>query len=464
MRSDLRESIASDFSLYNRYIFEATQGNEFIWNHHFQTICDAMERVYSGQSRRLIITIPPRFGKTRTAVINFASWALGNTPDAEIIHCSYSATLAANNSYQVRDIVQHEEFRAIFPGFELSGDSKARNFWKTAQGGHFYATGTDGTITGFGAGKTGRGYGSFGGCVIIDDAHKAKEAKRSAASRQGVIDFFQTTIETRLNSEQTPMVVIGQRLHEEDLAGWLLAGNNGEEWEHIDLPAILPDGSPLWGFKMGLDELRRLERTKPYEFASQYMQRPVPLGGGMFKTAWMNNRYNTPPNFYMLVQSWDCGQKDKKDRNDPSVCTTWGVARGGYYLLDLYKGTTEYPDMKRAAKDQAEKWKPHKILIEDKANGIPLIQDLRRETPLPVIAIEPKGDKIDRADSSTGAFESGSIYLPESSPWLADYVSEMTTFPMSKNDDQVDSTTQFINYMRGNQGGAVYATSGKRRY
>ncbi len=456
------EDVTADFSIYSRYIFEATRGMPFMWNHHHKTLCDAMERVFIGLSTRLIITIPPRFSKTESAVINFAAWAMGHFPDSEFIHVSYSATLAANNSYRIRGIMQHEAYRELFPDVTLAQDSKARNWWRTEQGGAFYATGTDGTITGFGAGKVGTE--RFAGAVILDDLHKAKEAKRSAAARQNAKDFFQTTIESRLNSKNTPIVIIGQRLHEDDIPGWLLNGGNGEEWELINLPAIQSDGSALWPDKMDLPELRRLKKTKPYEFASQYMQTPVPLGGGMFKRAWMNQRYRRmPAGIVSIVQSWDCGQKDKIDRNDPSVCTTWGITANGYYLLDRYKGTTEYPDLKRDCLDCAAKWKPNEILIEDKANGIPLIQDLRRETRLPVIAIEPVGNKVDRADECTAEFEAGNVWLPESTDWVADYISELTTFPASTHDDQVDSTSQFLNRQRGG-GVASYATAGSRRY
>lgn len=464
MRPDELDFIRSDFAAYCQYIFEAQRGIPFVWNSHFQILCDAMERVYAGDVKRLIITIPPRFGKTQVVVVNFASWAIGLNPDSEFIHCSYSATLAANNSYQIREMVQHEAYTELFPEFSLAGDSKARHWWRTAQGGAFYATGAEGTITGFGAGKVGRGNGDFAGCVLIDDIHKAKEAKRSEASRQSVIDFFQTTLESRLNDQNTPIVVVGQRLHENDLTGWLLNGGNGKEWELIELPAMSEDGVPLWPAKMDKAELQRLEKTKPYEYASQYQQRPVPLGGGMFKEAWLNHRYRQAPRFSMIVQSWDTAQKDKIDRNDPAVCTTWGLAADGYYLLDVLRKHMEYPDLEQSAKDQAAKWRPSAILIEDKSSGISLIQSLKRSSRLPVIAYDPKGlSKIDRADTVTGFYESGRVKLPESAEWVAGYVSELTRFPLGAHDDQVDSSSQFLNWINEKATGGGFATAGKRR-
>lgn len=163
-----------------------------------------------------------------------------------------------------------------------------------------------------------------------------------------------------------------------------------------------------------------------------------------------------------IIQSWDTAQKDKIGRNDPTVCTTWGISPVHFYLLDVYVKHMEYPDLLQAAKDQAGKWLPSGVLIEDKSSGTSLIQDLRRSTRLPVIAIDPKGrDKIDRAEAVTGLFESGRVLLPESAPWVADYVSELTLFPVGANDDRVDSTSQFLEYATQSLGRA-YATAERR--
>lgn len=463
MLEENRLYITDSLINYSRYMFESTRGIEFRYNFHHGLVCDKLERVMCGLSKRLIINIPPRFSKTELAVINFTSWALGHYPDAEFIHASYSAGLAANNSYQIRNILQHEAYSELFAGTSLADDSKARHWWKTQQGGAFYAAGANGTITGFGAGKIGRGFGhdSFGGAIIIDDPHKAKEAKNSLKSRKNIQDWFKGTIETRLNDQDTPIIIIMQRLHEDDLTGWLLGGGNGEPWDNLVIPAVLPNNMALWPAKMSREELRRIEASKPYEFSGQYMQRPIPLGGGMFKDAWLSHRYRARPNFLRIIQSWDTAQKDKIGRNDPSVCTTWGVTSTGYYLLDVFVKHLEYPDLLQRSKDLAAAWNPHLILIEDKSSGSSLIQDLRRNTRLPVHAVEPEGSKIDRAESVTGDYEAGLVLLPESAPWIAGYIAELTTFPLSANDDQVDSSSQFLAYMRKNAGRS-YAVAGSR--
>ena len=236
----LRIASRNNLFYFTLNMFYQRRGYPWMVARHHALICDALERVFNGGTKRLIINIPPRYSKTEIAVVNFIAWARGRVPDCEFIHASYSATLAVSNSVQIRNLVQHEEYRAIFPDFALASESS--HHWKTTAGGVMYATGTGGTITGFGAGKHREG---FGGAIILDDLHKADEA-RSEVRRQNVIDWFQNTLESRKNSPDTPIVVIMQRLHENDIAGWLLNGGNGEEWEHLCLPAIEDDGTALW--------------------------------------------------------------------------------------------------------------------------------------------------------------------------------------------------------------------------
>lgn len=453
-----------NFKAYVHYIFHAVSGREFKWNHHHDVISDALMRVFAGKTTRLIINLPPRYTKTLLAIECFASWAFGHNPSSEFLHSSYSAVLAAKNSYAIRNIVQHPAYRMIFDNVELSDDSTARHWWKTSQGGTFYASGAEGTITGFGAGAVSADI--FSGAYLLDDVHKALEAKRSAVSRQMVIDWFQGTVETRLNSQETPIILIMQRLHEDDLSGWLLGGGNGEHWEHVCLPAIQPDGSALWPDKHSIAELHRMQASKPYDFAGQYMQRPVPIGGGMVKEAWFVDRYKLLPHRVIrIVQSWDSAQKDKKERNDPSVCTTWAECADGYYLLDVYRDWLEYPALERAVADQAAKWRPNVVLVEDKSSGQSIIQRAKTGVlgKIPIVAVNPRGDKIDRLEGVTGLMESGRVRLPESAPWVADYLSELCTFPMAAHDDQVDSTSQALKWMRENSGRA-YASGGQRRY
>lgn len=188
----IRAEAIADLYFFSRYMFKARKGFKWRDNWHHRAICDALMKVFAGESNRLIINIPPRYSKTELA-INFISWALGQAPDSEFIYTSYSGRLAASSSFQAREMVQHEAYTDLFPGVALRGDSQAKDEWRTSRDGGVYAVGSSGTITGFGAGKDRE---AFGGAIIIDDPHKADEA-RSDVIRQGVIDWFQNTLESR---------------------------------------------------------------------------------------------------------------------------------------------------------------------------------------------------------------------------------------------------------------------------
>lgn len=184
--------------------------------------------------------------------------------------------------------------------------------------------------------------------------------------------------------------------------------------------------------------------------------------GGIIKSAWFR-RYGTPPaEFIRIVQSWDTAQKEKQV-NDPSACTTWGETRLGRYLLDVFTDRMDHPALKRAIRSQAAKWKPTAILIEDQGSGTSALQDLRSESDLPLIPIQPEGDKVMRAVAVSPLFEAGLVYLPESAPWLTDYENELTIFPQAAHDDQVDSTSQYLKWSTGAYRSLVFASSGQGR-
>jgi len=275
---------------------------------------------------------------------------------------------------------------------------------------------------------------------------------------------------SRLNSKETGVIIIVmQRLPEDDLVGHVLEQGR---WEVLSLPAIAeedethvlesPLGRRVVTRKQGeaLQPERESKATLmgvretigSYNFASQYQQSPVPLGGAMVKTDWL--RYyepsDLPERFSSVVQSWDTANKSG-ELNDYSVCTTWGVYDRRYYLLDVLRMRLNYPALKRAVGEQARRHKPNRIVIEDKASGTQLIQDLRNDGVFGIEPFEPPPhcDKIVRLHAQTAEFERGGVLLPRFAPWLADYVRELTSFPGSKYDDQVDSTTQALEYLRG---------------
>lgn len=257
-RAAIRDACRSSLKLFTLAMFLERKGFHWINNWHHDRIFEALTRVFEGDCTRLIINVPPRYSKTDIAVVNFIAWALGRAPDSEFIHVSYASTLAVGNAAQARETVKSELYRHIFPEVTLRDDSTAKGDWKTTLGGVVYAQGAGGTITGFGAGKMRPG---FGGAIIIDDPHKADEA-RSDVMRKNVIEWYANTLESRGNgvNKSTPQILIMQRLHEADLSGFLLAGGNGEKWEHLNLSAIRPDGTALWPAKHSIETLRSMER------------------------------------------------------------------------------------------------------------------------------------------------------------------------------------------------------------
>lgn len=440
--------------LYNfaRTIFKARRGVDMLENWHQKAICTALERVAVGKVNRLIINIPPRSGKTELAVKAFMAWSMGLVPDSEFIHASYSKRLATSNAYDVRAMMQHETYRAIFPWMQLRDDSKARDEFRTTQGGIVYATGSEGTITGYGAGKMREG---FGGAVIIDDPIKPGEAT-SALLRQSVIVWYQNTIQSRLNKPDTPIIVIMQRLHEEDLSGWLLNGGSGETWEHLNIPARQDDGQSFWPAQFPPDMLDRLETSSPYVFAGQYMQRPSPLGGGIFKDEWWRV-FEVPPLVKWRAIYADTAQKTK-EQNDFSVLQCWGMTVDGQIvLLDMVRGRWEAPELTTMARAFWQKHLavPHQgalraFKVEDKVSGTGLIQTLRREG-IPIVPIQRNVDKVTRAMDAAPYVQSGNVLLLSNLAHLSDFLSEASVFPNGTHDDMIDAAMSAISDMTAPQ-------------
>lgn len=428
----------ADLLAFTRTMFRARRGVDMMPASHHKPICDALERVVIGKTKRLIINIPPRSGKTEIAVINFIAWCMGNWPDSEFIHASYSKRLATANTYAVRATMMNEVYREIFDHTALADDSKAKDEFRTVQGGIVYATGAEGSITGYGAGKM---RATFGGAIVIDDPHKAGEAN-SAIMRQNVIDWFRTTMESRKNSPDTPIIVIMQRLHENDLSGWLLGGGNGEHWDHLCIPAVNERGESFWPEQFPLDMLERLKASNSYVYAGQYLQTPAPLGGGVFKEEWLRHWTVLPKMEYCMIYS-DTAHKTGQE-NDRSWFQLWGKGKdGNIYLLDMIRGRWEAPQLLMQAKafwDKSRASAPavvRKLKIEDKASGIGLVQQLRQQG-IPVEGIPRNRDKLTRGYDAAPMVEAGRVCLPDRHECLSDMLHEIALFPVAAHDDAVD--------------------------
>ena len=445
LKADDYAHLAAKLHNFSRYMFRSKRNIDMLDNWHQARICKALQRVYTGRTKRLIINVPPRSGKTEVAVKAFIAWAMGLSPDSEFIHASYSKRLATANAYDIRAMMQHEAYKLVFPWLKLQDDSKAKDEFRTTAGGIVYATGAEGTITGYGASKM---RDSFGGAIIIDDPHKAGEAT-SPVMRQSVIDWYQSTIQSRLNKPDGPIIIIMQRLHEEDLSGWLLNGGSGEKWEHLVIPARDESGQSFWPEQFPPEMLDRLELTSPYVFAGQYMQRPAPLGGGIFKDEWWRFFDAMPPLKHRSIYA-DTAQKTK-EQNDYSVLQCWGVTQDNQMvMLDMARGKWEAPELETMARAF---WQKHNsqpyhgplraFKVEDKVSGTGLIQKLKREG-IPIVPIQRNVDKVTRAFDAAPYIQSGNVYLMRSTPHLADFLAESAVFPNGSHDDMIDATMSAI--------------------
>lgn len=329
----LRNWVLSDALNFTRYFFKAqNNGKRFVVGRHHRMICDKLNGVLQGKIKRLIINIAPRYSKTEMAVKNFIAMGLAINPAAKFIHLSYSGLLALDNSVAVKNIINSAEYQELFDvKIGRSSDTKAR--WDTYNGGGVYATSSLGQVTGFGAGSVGNEDGSwqFGGAIIIDDPIKPDNALNDNA-REDVNQHFETTIRNRVNSRDTPIIVIMQRLHEHDLCGYLQE-IEPDEWDVLSIPCIYYDEEgqeqPLWPFKHNLEELRKIELANQYVFDTQYMQNPKPLEGLMYSTL---RTYDTLPMEPGIRKNYT----DTADTGSDYLCSIcYYETKMGMYITDI---------------------------------------------------------------------------------------------------------------------------------
>ena len=428
-----------DLYWFSQWMFEQRKGFPWIKAEHHEIICKALTKVVTGECKRLIINIPPRYSKTELAVINFMAWCLGHYPDSEFIYTSYSSRLASNYSWQTRELLSTDEYKAIFPNTLLMDNSKARDTWHTSLGGLVYSAGAGGTITGFGAGKHRK---EFGGAIIIDDPHKADEA-RSDVMRENVIDWFQNTLESRKNSPDTPIILIMQRLHEMDLAGWLLAGNNGEKWDHICLPAIKEDGTALWEAKHDLATLRQMEQAAPYVFSGQYMQRPAPADGGIFKPDQIQIVDAIPAGDIKWCRGWDLASTIDGDWTAGGKV---GRLPDGRFIIGDMVRLRVGPDERDAAMVNTAGLDGRLVKVSipqdpGQAGKTQVIYLTRKLAGYNVKSSPESGDKITRAEPFAAQVNIGNVMMLRGD-WNVPLINEMRMFPNGANDDQVDSLSR----------------------
>ncbi|TYO63873.1 phage terminase large subunit [Bradyrhizobium hipponense] len=442
--------LRNDFvSFVYRCFLHLNPGTKFLPNWHIQAIAYQLERIRRGEITRLIINMPPRYLKSITVSVAFPLFLLGLEPWRRIIAISYADDLSAKHASDFRSIAHARFYQRAFPSMRIARSTEGEVI--TTQRGFRKATSVSGTLTGLG-----------GDVIIIDDPQKPIDAL-SETRRNSVNQWVPNTLMSRLDNKQTSAVIlVMQRVHLDDLSGFL--ASSSDEWEVLSLPAIadtdavVPIGPNEFHFRTSgdalhsthesIETLRKLQQTLgPDVFAAQYQQAPVPAGGAMIKRDWLRYYDSAPPHEVgsRIIQSWDTAAKNGA-QNDWSVCTTWQVADGNYYLLDLVRARFEYPVLRDTALGLAKRFKPHEILIEDASTGIALAQELREKGDCFVNPIKIEHDKIGRLYVQQAKFVAGRVWFPRNAPFLAELEMELLTFPQGRHDDQVDSISQALGY------------------
>lgn len=433
---------------------------------HLKLLGEYLLRVERGEITRLIVEMPPRHGKSETTTVKFPGWYLGRHPDRRVILASHTASLAERFSARVRD-----SFSAYGPevfGFSVKPDVAAMSRWDvhnpkadvgTPSGG-MIAAGVGGPITGEGA--------HLG---LIDDPVKDAEQANSKAQRDALWDWYRFVFRTRLMPGGAVVLVL-TRWHEDDLAGRLLkqakADPQADQWTVLRLPAIAeeddplgrPVGEALWNDQYSAEALASTKATVgSYVWAALYQQRPSPEAGNILQRGWWKYWREMPSRFDEIIQSWDCSFKDL-DTSDYVVGQVWGRKGADKYLLDQVRGQLSFTATTAAIRTLTGKWpRARAKLVEDKANGTAVIDHLKSKVP-GLIAVNPEGGKVARAQAVSPDIEAGNVYLPDPdiAPWVHDLIEECTAFPNGPHDDQVDAMTQALRRLSHRYGPAKSST------
>ena len=429
----------------------------FIAGRHHAKMAAAFEEVANGTCKRLIINMPPRHTKSEFASYLLPAWFLGKFPGKKIIETAHTAELAVGFGRKVRNLVDSDAYKSIFPNVGLQSDSKAAGRWATNHGGDYFAIGVGGAVTGKGA-----------DILIIDDPHSEQEAT-VAESNPEVYDktyeWYTSGPRQRLQPGGA-IVIVMTRWSKKDLTGQVLKSalqRSGEEWKVIEFPAILPSGNPLWPEFWPIEQLEALRNELPSgKWQAQYQQQPTSDVNAIVKREWWRNwEDDNPPACEFIIQSWDTAFL-KTQRSDYSACTTWGVfyqdddagfSQANLILLNAIKKRMEFPELKQRAFEEWKEWEPDALIVEAKASGTPLLFELRA-MGIPVQEYTPsKGnDKIARLNAVADIFASGRVWVP-GTRWADELVEEVASFPSGEHDDLVDSMTQAL--LRFRRGGFI---------
>ena len=438
---------------------EACQGNfldfvravwpEFIAGEHHRIISKKLERVASGELKRLIINMPPRHTKSEFASFLFPAWMVGRKPSLKIIQATHTTELAVSFGRKVKNLLEREDYLEIFPDAKLAADSKASGRWDTARGGMYYAVGVGSNLAGRGA-----------DLCIIDDPHSEQTAM-SNTGFDDAWDWYTGGPRQRLQPGGS-IVLVMTRWNEKDLTGQLIKqmtrDDKADQWEVVEFPMELPSGQPVWPEYWPLEDLKAVKASiPPGKWNAQYQQQPTGDTNAILKREWWQIwEHDKVPKLEYIIQSYDTAFS-KKETADYSAITTWGVfypdegTQPNLILLDSKKGRWDFPELKRIAYEEFKFWDPETVIIEAKATGMPLTHELRN-MGIPVVNFTPSrgNDKVSRVNSISPLLESGMVWAPDTR-WANELIEECAAFPNGEHDDLVDSTTQaLMRYRQGN--------------
>ena len=439
---ELQTKQKDDFLLFVRTVWP-----EFIAGNHHKIIAKKFEAIATKKIKRLIVNMPPRHTKSEFASFLFPAWMMGREPRPKIIQTSHTAELAQRFGRKVRNLIDTQDYQNIFPGMELSADSKAAGRWETNQGGEYFSAGVGGAITGRGA-----------DLLIIDDPHSEQDAL-SATALENAWEWYSSGPRQRLQPGGS-IVIVMTRWNTKDITGELIKSQGqpkADQWEIVEFPAILPSDKPVWPEYWKLEELESVKASISIaKWNAQWQQNPTAEEGAIIKREWWQPWESSKmPGLTYVIQSYDTAFS-KKETADYSAITTWGIffpdeKTPNIILLDMKKGRWDFPEMKEIAYESYKYWEPESVVIEAKASGMPLTQELRMRG-IPVINFTPsKGnDKLSRVNAVAPLFQSGVVWYPEGESWAEELIEECAAFPYGEYDDLVDSTTQAL--MRFRQG------------
>jgi len=413
----------------------------FVEGRHHKIIAEKFNKIANGSLKRLIVNMPPRHTKSEFASYLFPAYIMGKNPQTKIIQTSHTAELSQRFGRKTKQLIDSGEYKEVFPETTLQADSKAAGRWDTSAGGEYFAAGVGGAITGRGA-----------DLLIIDDPHSEQDAL-SLTAMENAYEWYTSGPRQRLQPGGA-IVLVMTRWSTVDLTGQLMkaqAEPKADQWEVVEFPALMESGKPAWPEYWKLEELESVKASLAVsKWNAQWMQEPTSEEGAIIKREWWREwEPEDIPALKYIIQSYDTAYS-KKETADYSAVTTWGVfepedERQGLILLDAQRGRWDFPELKEVAMKEYNYWEPEMVLIEAKASGMPLSDELRR-SGLPVTNYTPTrgNDKFTRVNAVAPMFEAGSVYYPEGRRFAEEVIEECAAFPFGENDDYVDTVTQAL--------------------